>query len=184
MTGNRRPGSFWAFLLAAVLSFGGIACVATGFSLESVNLGILLLVCIGFSLMWTVASRFRYGVPILALSTEILWILPNARTVIDSQKILIHEISSAYSRGYGWPVLYWEDEIPNVGMNHALALIACIVSLVIVWVVFRRKKATWAAVVAFLPLMSCLVLTDTVPDSEYLVLMITGTPPDIRVMGS
>lgn len=174
MTGNRRPGSFWAFLLAAMLSFGGIACIATGFLLEDVNLGILLLVCIGFSLAWTLASRYRYGVPIVALTTEVLWILPNARTVIDSQKLLIHEISSAYSRGYGWPVLYWDEEISNVGMNHALALIACIVSLVVVWVVFRQKKAIWAAVGAFLPLMSCLVLTDTVPDSEYLLLMIAG----------
>jgi len=174
MASNRRPGSFWAFLLAVMLSFGGIACVVTGFSLDGVNLGVLLLICIGFSLAWTVASRYRFGVPIVALATEIFWILPNARAVIDSQRLLIHEISSTYSLGYGWPVLYWEEEIPNVGMNHALALIACIVSLVIVWVVFRQKKAIWAAIAAFLPLMSCLVLTDTVPDSEYLMLMMAG----------
>lgn len=174
MENKRRSDGIWAFLLAAILSFGGIGCITTGFRLENVDLTILLLCCLGFSLVWVVACHYRFGIPIAAAALELFWMLPKVRTLMDSEKVLLYEISSAYHSGYGWPFLQWDGTPPTGSANYALGLIACVVSLVIVWTVIRRKKATLAAVAAFLPMMTCLVLTDTVPDSEYLMLMLGG----------
>lgn len=174
MENNRRTNGFWAFLLAAALSLGGVGCIASGFSLPDIQMGQLLLLSVGSSLVWAIACRYRFGVLTVAAAAEIFWLLPNARAMIESEKVLLFKISSALSRGYGWPVLYWDEITPGVTAQAALGLIVCVVSLIVAWTVVRQKKATLAAIAAFLPMMVCLVLTDTVPDNEYLMMMLGG----------
>lgn len=174
MENNRRTNIFWAFLLAAVLSLGGVGCVASGFSLPGINMGQLLLLSACSSLIWAIACRYRFGVVVVAAAGELFWLLPNARAMIESEKVLLFKISSALSLGYDWPVLYWDEITPGVTAQAALGLIVCIVSLIVAWTVVRQKKATVAAIAAFFPMMVCLILTDTVPDNEYLMMMLGG----------
>ena len=172
---NKRWGDvFWAFVLASTLSFAGVGCVTSGFALKNIDIVALLLVSLGGSLVWAVASRYRYGALIAAAVMEIIWLLPNASTVIESEKVLLYQISRALNLGYGWPVLYWDRVTPDVTAQPALVLIVLLVSLAVAWTVMRQKKATVAAIVAFLPMMVCLILTDTVPDNDYLMLMLGG----------
>ena len=172
---NKRIGDvFWGFLLAAALSFAGVGCVTSGFALRDIDLSVLLLVSLGGGLVWAIASRFRYGILITAAAMEVIWLLPNAREIIDSEAVLLYQISKALNSGYGWPVLYWDSITPGATAQSALVLIILLVSLAVAWTVVRQKKATLAAIAAFLPMMVCLILTDTVPDNDYLMLMLGG----------
>ena len=55
-----------------------------------------------------------------------------------------------------------------------LMLMGVLVALVAVRTVCRRKRAAGAAIAALLPLASCLVVTDTVPDTAYLFTLLLG----------
>lgn len=173
MENKRRSNGFWAFLMASVLSFGGVGCVTSGFVLKDVDLLVLLLVCAVCSLIWTIVCRYRRAALVAGAVAVVVWLL-KGKELEASLEVLLYEISSALHRGYGWPMICWSTRYPTGSATVALGAIACIVSLIVTWTVIRQKKATVAAIAAFLPMGVCLILTDTVPDSEYLMLMLGG----------
>lgn len=173
MTNRRIFDSFWAFLLATALCFGGVGCVSTAFVFPNVNLGVLLVVSLIASLVWTIACRYRFGIA-AAAAAGLMWLLWNGQTMGESWSALLYRISSYLYSGYKWPIMQWEAEVPVGSAEAALGMVACIVSLAVAWTIMGRKRATLSAIIAFLPLAVCLILTDTVPDSQYLMLMLGG----------
>lgn len=174
MTNKRYLDSLWAFVLATLLSFGGTGCILSGFNFPDVHLGVMFGVCVLSSLVWAIAARFHLGIPVVSILSTIFFIFPNVHTIMESEKVLVHKITLGLHNGYGWGVLSWENMSRDATAQEMLLLIACIVSLLVAWTVVRQKKATLATIVAFLPLGVCMMLTDTVPDTDYLILMLLG----------
>lgn len=173
MINKRILDGVWAVLLATVLSIGGVGCVTTAFLFPDVNLGILMVVGLIASVAWAIASRYRFG--ILSVATlGLVWLVWTWQGMWDSWEVLIYRISNFLYRGYKWPILEWNAEVPAGSAEAALGMVACIVALAVVWTLMRRKSATLAAIAAFLPFAVCLILTDTVPDSVYLMLILFG----------
>ena len=59
-------------------------------------------------------------------------------------------------------------------MSYPLSAIGCLVAGTVTWTVCRRKRGIFTVLLALLPLISCLVVTDTVPEEGYLYILILG----------
>ena len=158
-------------VLAFLLSYGGIRCLITGFSLElSTD---LLLYCTGFALAGSIAFRLRHGGAVaaclLALLGGYLW----QQGLLARQTLqLCYEITSIYDQAYNFGYLgnpYSADSI-------ALPLIVYsgLTALVSTWCITRRRTIVPALLISIVPLILCLVVTDTVPTMGSLFLLLFG----------
>lgn len=185
MKNNRLFTALWAVLMAVTLSFAGIGCLVTGFDIPNANLMVMFLVCLGSSLVWLVLCQYRF-VPLIVLGAAgLLWLLfltpqadgekvRGAHLLLNSVEVLINHISRMFNQGYNWGYIQWSKELPTETAQGALGLIACCVSLAVIRPILRQKRVSFGVFFAFLPLMTCMVLTDTVPDNIYLMLMVGG----------
>lgn len=159
--------------LAFLISFGGLGCMVTAFGLNVVSLGRLALVCGLASLVMTVSFQSRLGSMLVLSLTAVSvgFFLRNAEMQGQLQALL-HRISYIYNLAYGWGVLYaGGTETLTV---YPLSALGCLVAGAVTWTVCRRKTAFWTVLLALLPLIACLVVTDTVPEEVYLYGLLLG----------
>lgn len=162
--------------LAALLSCGAVGCLLTGFDLNVENRSLLWLVCAASSVFWGIALGWKWGgvslLCLLSLLTGWLW----HRGGLETQLLqLIHRISHMYDLAYGWGKLNLTGLPWNTGTAELpLMLLGCALSGVVCRTVCRGKH-TWTAVIAcLLPLISCLVVTNTVPGEAALFCLLLG----------
>ena len=79
-----------------------------------------------------------------------------------------------YNRGYGIPIPNWINGQTAESQLLPLLLIGGLVMTAAAWTVIRRKRAYPAVGGALLPLSSCLVVTDTVPQILPIFLLLLG----------
>ena len=158
-------------VLAFLLSYGGIRCLITGFSLElSTD---LLLYCTGFALAGSIAFRLRHGgaaaACLLALLGGYLW----QQGLLARQTLqLCYEITSIYDQAYNCGYLgnpYSADSIVL-----PLTVYGGLTALVSTWCITRRRTIVPALLISIVPLILCLVVTDTVPTAGSLFLLLFG----------
>ncbi len=175
--------SLWIWAMAFVLSFGSIGGLVTGFDFTNVSLYALALWCAGISLVWVCIFEFSMGrlikwiaLEVLVLTALILWFLKINPFVeiANSWEVLLHQISDRYSLGYGWGTIQWSETLPATTMLWALGLLAMPASLATVWAINRKKSTFWAILPPLIPFFACLVVTDTVPATGYLLLLAVG----------
>lgn len=159
-------------LTATMLSFGGGMCLATGFVMDW-SWPILLVFCLGFSLLAAFAAGTRWGSLLLA-GAAVLGGFLLRKLWLPSLEVLLNHITTFYHLGYGFPMVQWSEELPEAGMMPALCLIAIPTVLGVCRTVCRRKSAIWGLVPGLLSLGACLVVTDSVPHSLAIFLVITG----------
>ena len=162
----------WILASAAVLSTaaitGGIGCLLSGMDLDG-NLFLVALVAAVTALAggFCFQRRLSYGPAIfLGVLGLILWILGPLNR---STEHLLWYISSLYDLGYGWGILRWSQEsLQAAGNTLALCYGASWLSLAVTWSVVKPKRNLLGILAVALPLLPCLVLTDTVPQVGYL----------------
>ena len=162
-------GSTLAFLIA----FGGLGCVVTAFGLDTVNMWQLAAVCALAALGTGVCFRLKWGgtlvLCVAALMAGIFW---HSRVAENQLRELLYRISYIYNLAYGWGVLYGKGV--DTGVTYPLAAVGCLVAGTVTWSVCRRKRAVFPVLTALIPLVSCLMVTDTVPAAGYLYILILG----------
>ncbi len=164
-------------LIAACISFFGIACMVTGFAqvLGTVNLWNLGLFCAGFSLAASVCFTYRQkgwllgGTIVALLGTWMSgWLQPSVES-------LLYRISVLYDKGYHWGTADWvQPKNMTASPELGLCLLAGIVIAVLCWTLSQRKRTVLGVLAGFLPLFSCIVLTDTVPQEWCLMLLLAS----------
>ena len=160
-------------VLAFLLSFGSIGCLATGFGLDADMAAVALtcgLAAVGSGLL---AGRKRGGLVILGLLTAGIGFFCFNQTAREELNDLIRCISDFYYRAYGWNWL-WHGEIEPESVGYPLSFLGILVATQASWTVVRREDTFSAVLAALLPLGACLVVTDTVPHGRYLYLLILG----------
>lgn len=163
-----------AAVLSFLLSFAGVMCLQSAFGLEA-NVRHVALGCAisatAFSLGYTV--KFWY-IPLLVLAPVAGWLWQKG-SLANSAEWLLYRLSATYDQAYNSGVLFWSDAIPTAGDGTmALCAIGCLVDLVSAWVICRKKPAFLAALTALLPLATCFVVTDRVPQTRYLFWLLLG----------
>ncbi len=176
MKREKRLSWVIAAVLAFALAFGGIGCMVTGLGLKVESLFLLAVDCALFASVSAALFRLKWGSAItmclLALGAWLFWRSAEANRQLQA---LLSHISRLYDSAYGWGILIPADSgVLSAPVDAPLAAIGCLVSVCASWTVIRRKPALPAAAAAVLPLVSCLVVTDTVPQVGYLFLLFLG----------
>lgn len=176
MKHNNLPTLLAAMGLSALLSCGAVGCLATGFDLNVEHPALLWLVCAASSALWGIALQWKRGgitlLCLLSLLTGWLW----HRGGLQQQLLqLIHRISHMYDLAYGWGKLNltglpWDEGAADL----PLRLLGCALSGVICHTVCRGKRTWFAVFAALLPLISCMVVTNTVPEEAALFCLLLG----------
>ncbi len=167
---KREPSlsQIWAVIVSFCLSFGGVAAMVTAFSLEE-NLVVLVFGCALWAVLATFLMRWRFGWVGYSL---LLGLMLLSKRFWLQGKFLCLQITQIYSAGYGFEVPGWLQDAEQTTMILPLLFIAGIVAVVAVWTILYRRRAFWAVGVALLPLISCLIVTVTVPDNFAIVFLL------------
>lgn len=158
--------------LALVISFGGMACLATGFSLTS-DLRTVAACCTVTALLCALCFRMRLGLLPLCLGALLLGYLWRRGELDISMETMLFHMSDLYDRGYGWGILRWSNrEFTDATMalcvlGNGMAALLCAILTV--------GEAGWLGILlGATPLAACMVLTDTVPREWCLFLLLLG----------
>ena len=169
---------FLSFLFGTLLSFGialsGIFCMITGLGVFPDDEQMLVLICAAAAVISCICFSFRHGGAVLLASAALLlgfWIREG--TLLLQIESLLYQITRLYDRGYGWGYICWSEEPPtDVSLTGGLVVAAIFVILAVSWVMIRKKNELFALIAGFLPLASCIVVTDTIPDEKPLFWLI------------
>lgn len=161
-------------VLAFLLSFGGVGCMVSAFRLEVGGLWLLALACGLFSLVSAVFFQLKWGgtviLCLMVLASGFLW---HSAQAMEQLRALLYRLSYIYNLAYGWGVL-GDEGLQNAAVGYPLGVLGCLVAVTVTWTVCRRKSAVFSMLLALAPLISCVVVTDTVPEEGYLYLLLLG----------
>lgn len=159
-------------LLGTVLSYSTACCLITAFQLDAGSLPRLLILCIFFSAAAAAAFRFRWcGAALLGILAVTAAVLVRYGDAMEQIYGLIEKISRIYNRAYGWGYLNLEgSSASDIPISAIGVLIAVTVSGTV-----STGKSPWPGITwTLLPLFSCFVVTDTVPQTRYLFALMAG----------
>ena len=160
-------------VLSFLLSVSAINCMITGFRLEVNDLSQVMQVCFAVSLTVSLLLLWKWGgwatAVLLTLLAGFLWY----RGVPEKPFLsLITGISRTYHNAYNWGYLYLAT--PGMAADWPMAALGGILALSAARTLTRGKDTWLTVLLCALPLASCLVVTDTVPDSRWLFVLMAG----------
>ncbi len=157
-------------VLSFLLSWSGLGALASGFRLNVDSLGALALACMAAAAAGALPGLVPKGgwaLPGAVLLTG-LWLRQSPEALEHVQQLL-HRTTTFYHNAYNWPVLC--PEVTGAGETDlALGLLGIWVALVNGWSIARGRRGLTGLVLAAVPMIACVVVTDTVPESLYLYL--------------
>lgn len=185
MTREAKRSFVIAALLSVAIGFGGASCLVTGFAMEKVDLGAAFLFFAAYSVfaVWCF-TRKRGGWLLAGVWTAALALLWLTDWLWPGLEALLYRVSSQYDSAYKWGTLRWSDlDITQISPATGVCFIACFAITAAAWTLSRRKMAIFAVFFGVLPLIACLVVTNTVPEtwclfillSSMVLLMVTNT---------
>ena len=162
--------------LALFLAWGCTGCLISAFDLKLQHPSGIGLVCgigaAGTALLLCV----RYG-SVLLLS---LWALAAGYICHDGRALaqlkgVMTQLSIVYDRAYKCGILFFEKEQNQSGfVDWPLWIWSLLISAGVCGHVCRGKSVWIPVLVTVLPLCSCVVVTDTVPDEGFLLMVMAG----------
>ena len=160
------------------LGLSAMACMATAFSMSQVELWLLALYCaIAAALCAFLCSR-RLDLVMLGLVALGLGVLWQDGILEQTVESLLYKVSRVYHDAYNWQIIRWSYR-DVVGMEQTLApiiyLLGAGISGLTAWTVCKGQSSVVACLPAALPVVSCFVVTDTLPGTAWLVLFLTAT---------
>ena len=173
---ERWVRAFLSSALAFCVSLGSVGCLITAFDISLASYPMLVLTCLGASVLCgLVLSGKRGGIALLLLAGLLLGYLWRRGEAVQQLGQLLYRISYIYDRAYHWGYLKLADSAWNAGVaDLPLAVLGCGIAATVAWEICRGKSGMMAILLAVLPLCACLVVTDTIPDEEYLFLLLLG----------
>lgn len=167
---KREPmlSQIWAVIVSFSLSFGGVAAMVTAFPLEE-KLAVLVFGCAFWAVLAAILLRWRFGWVGCVL---LLGLMLLSKKFWLQGKYLCLQITQIYGAGYGFQVPDWLRDAEAAPVILPLLFIAGVVTVVAAWTILYRRRAFWAVGVSLLPLISCLIVTGTVPDNFAIVFLL------------
>lgn len=165
----KRPDFLSAALdaaLAALMAIAGLGCLATGFGL-SADMTTVALTAAGFAILAAIGTRIRKGWLLILLSlvlgAQLLWELDFLENLLPQLNLIL----SSYDSAYGWGVPESIREYTLVDATLTLSVLAAGCAL-LAGISLSQSWYLGAVLGALLPVIPCMVVTNTVPDAEYL----------------
>lgn len=165
-----------AWLLSVAFAVSSIGCLTSGFRLEPEGVLGIVLCCIAVTGLSCLCFSFRYGGIIFLCVTAFLggWLYREGSLLLEIESLL-YQISLVYDRGYGWGVIRWSKEyLGDVPINGALCLASCLCAVPAAFALIRKKNLILPLTVGLIPLFACMVVTDTIPGTLWMILLIVS----------
>lgn len=160
--------------LCWLLSVAATGCIATAFALpltRGMGFPILLLglfaglVCVAF-------DRCKLTVPVLLFLCAQLLLMFSLKGNPAQMQTLLPSITEYYQRAYGWPIILENGPFAQYA-DLALLQVGLIICFFLCWTLMRRKPLG-VCLLPLIPLLSCIVVYDTIPNKLYLFLLLLG----------
>ena len=167
---DRWFGALWAWLLAFCAAFSGVGCLQSGLGLGT-NMGALAGILAVAALITALCCVFRlYLVPLggVVVLCAVFW-----RQLLDSARLLVAQAGRLYDMAYHWGVPIWEEPIPETASEEMiLVVLGCCMICVVTTAMLSGRGLSAAALMTLIPLIPCIVVTDTVPESGFLFFLL------------
>ncbi len=164
---------FTDWLLCLVLSAGSFGCMVTGFQLN-VEAEPLILALAFWPLAAAVFARLRFG----WIPAGLILVYMGHQGLLKSLKNLFLLIGRVYYQGYSWDIdgMFADagPEILDAPVTEAMVFLLALSALVTAWVLAKRKSGLWCLPPVLLPLVTTLVVIDTVPEPVWIALLLLG----------
>lgn len=164
----------WCAVVAFLLAFGAVGALGTGFDMDAGSAVPMIvgLAAVFFSLCFSIFGGAALALGALALVCGFVW---RTGDLVPQTQMLLYRISSCYNSAYGWGILSWNAvDLNGVPVTVPLILIGMLIALTVAWTMCCRRRMWLAAGISLLPLILCVVVTDTVPKEETLFLFFLG----------
>lgn len=172
-----KRDKLYTFLTSAVLAFGlsvsSVMCLTTGFDLTVDSLTRLMGLCGITALVYSLVFQLkRGGLLFWGLSAILAGYAWHLAFPFQQLLALIQHICEVYNNAYHWgvPAL---AVLPQ-SADYPLMLLGYLAAAAISFWGTRGSGLFSALVLVLTPLFLCLVVTDTVPDTQYLFLILAG----------
>lgn len=160
----------WAAGLSFLLGLGAVGAMASGLDLP-VELPKLVLLCAIMAVALSVLLSFRHGIWLAIAAGAALCFSDTLRLQL---KTVAAFIMDRLTRGYGIPAPEFLEGELSSSVLLALCVLAAVVMLLCTRAVIRQKSCVTSAVAAVLPLLGCITVIDTVPETPWLFLWALG----------
>lgn len=164
-----------AALLAFLMAAGAVGSVVTGFQLEVTSLGRLILFCGAAAVFSALCFGVKHGDLVLvgaaALAAGYLW---RNGEIWEQISTLMRAVSRRYHNAYGWNIISISGCEAGLLVDIPMGIIGCLTALSVSWTICRRRPLIAALPACVIPLIACVIVTDTVPQEIYLYLWMLG----------
>ena len=163
-------------LLGFFTAWGALGCLISAFDLTLTHPAGPVTVCLLASLICAAALIFSRGSIVLlcGLAAGCGYIYHDGRAAVQLWQLL-HRLTVIYDRAYGLGVLVLPENIPAGGTaDWPLGILGALMAIATVYSVCRQKTVWLPVSAVILPLCSCIVVTDTVPDAPWLLMVMAG----------
>lgn len=171
---RKLPECLESVLLSLLCAWGGAGCLISAFSLEISGETVIVLLWLSWALVCSVLQFWRWGrAALLALAAVgSFWLWRDGRfgtQLLGTLGILARAYDSGY--GFGIPdVLQVERTISDL----PVLVLGMVLIYAVSRTICRRKGKLLPVVLLLLPLAACMVVTDTVPQSQTLFGLLLG----------
>lgn len=165
-------------LVAAVLSFslgyGGVACMVTGLKLDADLVGLAFCCALTAAVFAILLTLRRGGTIALGVAAASLVLLGMSQTFRQQGLSMLSAIFAYYDQAYDLDLpelLTGQTALPHL---MPLLLIDGIVTLAVCWTLIRRYPAALAGFLSLIPMICCVIVTDTVPQLWCILMWLFG----------
>jgi len=170
MRADRVVNALIALILSFILAIGVIGCIVSAFQFD-VDFGRLMSILSLCALLHVMLYYFRWGTPVIVLFSLVILIISLFRSdlLLSIEKIL-NTITMKYNLGYGWGYIRWSatQDLVYAQPDNGFVLLGWVIISAVSGTIVGRKVSFGALLAAVLPLASCFVLINTVPDTTFL----------------
>lgn len=173
---DRLRAGLVALLLAFFLAWGCTGCLISAFDLKLQYPSVIGLVCgIGAAGTALLLCARRGGILLLGLWMLAAGYICHDGMALEQLKSLITQLSIVYDRAYKCGVLFFDREpILTEFVDWPLWIWSILISAAVCSNVCRQKSVWIPVLVTVMPLCSCVVVTDTVPEEVFLLMVMAG----------
>lgn len=176
MKGKNRLAWLEAFLLAFSISFSAMACVVTAFDFPNISLWLLCGCCALAALCCGLCCGNALVLIPLGLFAAAAGYLWQAGILEPSFEALLYKISRVYHDAYNWQIIRWSwrnVQDMNRNLPPIIYLLGALLAAIAAWTVRKAQSSIVACLLPVLLLCTCFVVTDTVPDTLWLICFFT-----------
>ena len=171
---RKLPAMAEAAVLSMICTWASVGCLMSAFSLPVARPNGIMLVWACWTLLCAALLPFRMGqAAVLILGVGGAFWLWQEGSFGAQLVSLLGMVAKIYHEAYGWGVpQVLEAERLNVDLP--LTVLGMVLIFAVSRAVCRRKDNALAVLLVLLPLLACLLVTDTVPGEIYLFALLLG----------